>query len=51
MTKLNDAIYNLSKNYYYEIMDFFYKRDEAFFFLKKRKKHFVLGALGLGLAP
>ena len=51
MTKLNDAIYNLSKNYYYEIMDFFYKRDEAFFFFKKRKKHFVLGALGLGLAP
>ena len=50
MIKLDDTIYNLSKNYYYEIMDFFYKRDEAFFFFKKRKKHFVLGALGLGLA-
>ena len=49
MTKLNDAIYNLSKNYYYEIMDFFY--NEAFLKKKKRKKHFVLGALGLGLAP
>ena len=53
MIKLDDTIYNLSKNYYYEIMDFFYNRDEAFFFffLKKRKKHFVFGGLGLGLAP
>ena len=38
MTKLNDAIYNLSKNYYYEIMDFFYNRDEAFLKKRKRKK-------------
>ena len=44
MTKLNDAIYNLSKNYYYEIMDFFYKRDEAFFFFKK-KETFCIGGL------
>ena len=53
MTKLDDAIYNLLKNYY-EIMDFFNNRDEAFFFfiiIIKRKKHFVLGALGLGPAP
>ena len=58
MTKLDDAIYNLLKNYY-EIMDFFNNSDEAFFFLFfyfyiyiiKRKKHFVLGALGLGPAP
>ena len=32
MTKLDDAIYNLLKNYY-EIMDFFNNRDEAFFFI------------------
>ena len=35
MIKLDDVIYNLSKNYYYEIMDFFYNRDEAFFYKKK----------------
>ena len=34
MTKLDDAIYNLSKIYYYEIMDFFNNRDEAFFFFR-----------------
>ena len=55
MTKLDDAIYNLLKNYY-EIMDFFNNRDEAFYiyiyiYIIKRKKHFVLGALGLGPAP
>ena len=43
MTKLDDAIYNLSKNYYYEIMDFFYNRDEAFFFFKKET--FCIGGL------
>ena len=29
----------------------FIKGTKPFFFFKKRKKHFVLGALGLGLAP
>ena len=31
MTKLDDAIYNLSKIYYCEIMDFFNNRDEALY--------------------
>ena len=52
MTKLNDAIYNLSKNYYYEIMDFFYNRDKASFFLKERNiLYWGPQALGLGLVP
>ena len=56
MTKLDDAIYNLSKIYYCEIMDFFNNRDEAFFFFffNKKKETFCIGGLrpwALGLPP
>ena len=50
MTKLDDAIYNLLKNYY-EIMDFFNNRDEALYIYiyiyiyNKKKETFCIGGL------
>ena len=50
MTKFDDAIYNLLKNYY-EIMDFFNNRDEAFYIYiyiyiyNKKKETFCIGGL------